>query len=436
MHQINLAKLLIISVFIPAEFYIEVGGLKLEVYRIILGIGTVYYGQKFLGNLHRSKLNDRLMLFIVVVGATTLFINHGVTGGAEKAGIFVFESFGAYLIARFCVRSEKHFVELFVLFAQLIAVFCVFAFIECTTGRRLIHEFAYWLTDHNVLPDGVRQRTKDYMRAGFTRAAGPFSHPILYGTISATVVPVMFALYLLTRRFKYLLLFGLGIFSTLSSLSSAPLLVLLLNGAMAGYFITKRVMKRSINYLLGSVVLLLLFIQIASNRGVIKLIIQNMTFNPHTGTHRLLIVEHLMDDIMASPLWGSGIGAFWSAPGWMRQSIDNYWLAISFFHGLPFAFLLLTLTIYTIVKIPLSVYPGREYYLCFSVKVILVSLMMSGFTVHFFDKLYFLFYFMLGIGAFFANAKPPAPWSESRGMVAKSESIRSPADVMSPENSK
>ncbi len=434
MKDLNLAKLLIISVFIPAEFYFEVGGLKIEVYRVILATGTLYFGHKFLLNFHLSRVNDVLMLVIATLGVVSLLVNHGLVGGTEKGGIFFLESMGAYLIARFCIRSEQDFVKTFTLFAWLIAFFCVFAFIECTTGRRLIHEIAYWLTGHNVLPDGVRYITPDYMRAGFVRAAGPFSHPILNGTISAMVVPVMLAVYLLTRRFRYLVLFGLAIFSTVSSLSSAPLLVLLLNLMMLGYFFVKRVMKHAVKYLVYALLLALTFVQLFSNRGVIKLIIQNMTFNPHTGTHRLLIVEHLSDDIMLSPFLGSGIGAFWSAPGWMGQSIDNYWLAIAFFHGIPFSLLLLGLTIYTIYRIPLSVVPGREYYVYFSVKVILVSLMMSGFTVHFFDKLSFLFYFLLGVGAWFANARHPTVYNDRLQQAARNAPVNAPSDILTPRN--
>src|SRR5687768_4028682 len=103
MTYFGLAKLFIISLFIPGEFYLNLGGLRLELYRIILGFAVIGGVSKIFSGKIQYESTDRCILFATCWGITSLIINHGLGPGIEKAGIFSFEVMGAYFLARFAI---------------------------------------------------------------------------------------------------------------------------------------------------------------------------------------------------------------------------------------------------------------------------------------------------------------------------------------------
>lgn len=401
MNPLILAKLFVIALFIPGEFTVHLGGLRLEIYRVVLGIA--FLNCLFLLFTARPKLEvtDKLVIGLTAWASITLMINHGFAGGLEKAGIFAFEFFGAYFLARMAITSERKFIAVFKYLCWLVVIFLIPAAIEVFTGRKYVHEISEMITGIQFISQKLY--TEDYMRAGLTRAASTFSHPILNGAMSAITIPIAFYLYVRKKSYAYLLALIACLFSVATALSSAPLLIIVVQLGVVGYVVLKRMIKSKIKYVVGAISFAALVLHITSNRGIIKLIIQTMTFNPHTGTHRLLIIEHLSDDIMRRPIFGSGIGAYWSAPGWMGQSIDNFWMAISFFYGIPYAVGVAIIGFWCLFKINVSKYPKKQDLLAYTNKAMILSLMIIGVTVHLFGKLNPLLFFAMGSSIFLFN---------------------------------
>ena len=401
MKPILLAKLFIISLFIPGEFHVSLGGLRLDAYRIVLGISTIaglsYVSRRF----RHLQVPDKCILAASGWGVLSLLINHGLTEGIEKSGIFFFEIFGAYFLGRQAIVNDNRLIATYKLLGFMVLIFVIPTMIEMLTGKKVVHDIASAITGKNILAPSLY--TEDYMRHGMTRATSAFTHPILNGTICATVLP--FAFYLVLRYKKPLfVVMAIGSFlSAFSALSSAPLLVIAVQVAFAGYVKLKQIIKSKMRYVIMAVCFCALVVQLFSNRGIVKIIIQTATFNPHTGTHRLLIIEHLRDDIMRSPFFGSGLGAPWTAPTWMGQSIDNFWWATAFTYGIPFSVIVAITGFYCISKIKVSEVPEKEDYLAYAAKASVLSLMILGLTVHLFGKVNPLFYFTLGSVVFLFN---------------------------------
>lgn len=387
-------KLFIISLFIPAEFFLFVGGLRLEIYRIILGASVVVTIAHIFQNKMRYEITDKLVIALTILGSISLLVNHGL-GGIEKAGIFSFEVFGSYFLARKGLNTRAKVEQAFTLLGTMVLIVFIPTIIETLTGHKIIHGIARAITGHNVLNDSLY--TSSYMRMGLTRATGAFDHPILNGTVAAVAVPISLFLVLKYRKPINFVKFFACIICAMSALSSAPLLVLIVQGSVVGYVKLKQIIKHRMKYVVMALLSVAAVIHVVSNRGIFKLIIHKATFNPHTGTHRLLIIEYLQDDIMRNPFLGAGHKAYWSAPAWMGQSIDNYWMAIAFKFGIPYAVGVFALGMLCLLKIHVSKVPKKRDYLAYAMIATIISLMVMGITVHMFGKVHPILFFVFGI---------------------------------------
>jgi len=395
MKPLFLAKLFVVGLFIPGEFHLSLGGLRLELYRIVLGIAVVSSGLMILNKgFKRLQITDKGIVFVTTLGALSLILNHGMGEGIEKAGIFSFEVFGSYFLARQAIVNEKALFEVYRLLGIMVMLFLLPTLIEMMTGYKVVHEFAKAITGRDVI--GQALYGEKYIRAGLTRSTSAFSHPILNGTICAAAIPFAFYFLIRYKKATYLFMLVSAFLSVVSALSSAPLLVLVAQFGLVAYVKVKQVLKKNMRLLVIAVGVGAAILHFTSNRGLVKLIIQTATFNPHTGTHRLLIIEHIQDDIMRHPFFGSGLDAYWSAPGWMGQSIDNFWLALSFTYGIPFAVSVAAIAFTCLAKIKVAPVPVRADFLAYSVKASIISMLVLGLTVHLFGKIFPLFFFLMG----------------------------------------
>lgn len=398
MTYFGLAKLFMVSLFIPGEFHLNLGGLRLELYRIILAIPVVGELSKIVSRKSQYETVDKLVLLASTWGVVSLIMNHGMGGGIEKSGIFAIEVMGGYFLAKNAIANADQLIAVYKRLLLMVVLFMIPSVFEMLTGIKVVHNLAEAMTGNKEL--GPALYTEDYVRMGMTRATGAHAHPILNGVICVTAMPIAVYLYLERKNFKRFFAVLSVFASVFSALSSAPLLVLAVDMMLVAYVITKKKLKENIRYLVYLVIAAAVLIEVVSNRGIVKIIIHTATFNPHTGTHRLLIIEHLKDDIMRSPFFGSGIGARWTAPFWMGQSIDNFWWAIAFMYGIPYALMIAAVGFISLHRIQVSPIPQKSDNLAYAMKALILGLMVLGLTVHLFDRINPLFYFALGSAAY------------------------------------
>lgn len=390
-----LAALFVLSIFIPVEFYFLAGGLRLELYRVVLILALIYAFINFKELLEQADLVDILLISFTLLATMSFIANHGLQKGIESAGIFIIEVLGAFYLARFFITTPKRFFQINIAFIIILTLLAGFSFYESFFKHRILHEWATAITGHNSLDPSLF--THYYIRNGIMRATNVFAHPILYGTVTAIFFPFAILLMLNAFRGRYIITSVALFASMLLTLSSAPLLstVFQASGALlTNFWNGARRFWMSLAFIGISVALL---ISTISNRGFFAILISHLTFNPNTGYYRLFQWRYATDDILENPLLGIGVSE-WSRPEWLNYSIDSFWLLMTMQHGIPAGIILLVCSIYLLFHVMNRLHTHHELYRWMINAWLLsfMALILIGFTVDYFGKLQPLFFFTMG----------------------------------------
>jgi len=343
-----LTILFIISIFIPVEFHYLLGSLRIETYRVVLGLALVVSIINIRQVLEKADFVDVLLGAFIILATASLMYNHGVQKGLESSGILAIEVLGSFYLARLFITTPKRYYFVNLGFVMILSVMVFFSLYEAFAKHRILHDWATMITGNNSLD--YRLYTHYYIRFGIMRTTNLFAHPILYGTIGAIFFP--FAILLVINKFKWInfgralaLLIGM-----ITTLSSAPLLAVVFQGATAMLAHYWQGAKRLWSSLAFFAFASFLLINALSNRGFFAILISYLTFNPVTGYYRMLQWEHSMDDIADNPVMGIGLHD-WSRPEWMNSSIDSFWLLVTMQHGVFAGFILLFCSFYAVFNV-------------------------------------------------------------------------------------
>lgn len=390
-----LAFLFVLSIFIPVEFHYLAGSLRIEAYRIVLGLALIYAFINIKQILENADLIDILLFIFVMLASSSLIYNHGLKNGLESSGILIIEILGAFYLARFFITTPKHYYQINMWFVTILAFLLVFSLYEAFAKHRILHELAKNLTGNDSLD--YRLYTHYYIRFGIMRTTNLFAHPILYGTIGAIFFPFIILLTFYKFKISNLLKSIALLIGMITTLSSAPLLAV---GFQAMTATLSRFWHGGKRFWFGLGFIMLsgaLLVSAISNRGFFAILISNLTFNPVTGYYRMLQWEYTMDDIANNPLFGIGLND-WTRPEWMNNSIDSFWLLVTLQHGIIAGFILLFVCLYAVFHVLNNLYkhhPATRW-MVESWILAFMSLILIGFTVDYFGKIQPLFFFVLG----------------------------------------
>lgn len=390
-----LAILFIISIFIPVEFHYLLGSLRIETYRVVLGFALVFSIINIKQVLERADIVDILLGAFILLATASLVYNHGAQNGLESSGILAIEILGSFYLARLFITTPKRYYYVNLAFVTILSLVLVFSLYEAFAQHRILHEWATKITGNNSLD--YRLYTHYYIRFGIMRTTNLFAHPILYGTIGAIFFP--FAILLMIHKFK---LVNLGralalLVGMITTLSSAPLLSVVFQGATAVLAHNWYGARRLWSALIFFAFAVFLLINALSNRGFFAILISYLTFNPVTGYYRMLQWEYSMDDIANSPVLGIGLHD-WTRPEWMNSSIDSFWLLVTMQHGVFAGFILLLCSFVAVFKVlgNLHKHHPAVKWMVSSWIMASMALILIGFTVDYFGKIQPMFFFVLG----------------------------------------
>jgi hypothetical protein len=399
-----LAILFVISVFIPVEFYVMAGVVRIEPYRVVLGVALIHTLFNFKTLLQRADLVDVCLIGLLAFAFASIWSNHDLQQAIESTGIYAIETIGAFYLARMYITTPERFYKINQIFVVTLAALTLFAAYEAFAQHRFLHDIAKQLTGHDSLD--FRLYMHYYIRNGVMRATSLFEHPILYGSLLALCFPFAFMWLRQSRRFWA----GVNVVALLASmlltLSSAPLLSLIFQSiiaVLAKFWDSARRLWVSLFFALlaGS-----MLINALSNRGFFGILISYLTFNPNTGFFRMLQWEHSMDDIAENPILGIGLigpglhdwtRPYWIA-SWFGNSIDSFWLLLTLQHGIFAAALLLLASLYASFNALnlLHKHSDDSRWMVTAWVLSFFSLILIGFTVDYFGKLQPMFFFTLG----------------------------------------
>jgi hypothetical protein len=387
--------LLVLSLFAPAQFYVDIGSFRLSAYRIALFIVLPFLTTRlwrWRGGFH---IYDAAIFILAPWMIFAMSINHGLGQGLESGGIIAFETVIGYLAARLYLTDRAAIVA-FIRFLTvcLMAASCILI-LEIVAGRRLVAEIAASLTGHSI------EYAEKSRRFGLERAGGPFAHPIHAGVFASVMLTFAWLTMggLVQRLFRTGLLFS----GTFATLSSAPLLGALLQlGLVAYHWICARagIRKPWTLFFLG-IAALVIFLELASNRGAVKVLVNLTALDPLTGYYRILIWTFGSEVVANNPIFGIGQHD-WARPGWMvNSSVDAFWLLVAMTYGLPAVALLAYASIAIfrrLIVIQRTTSMEDSRYLLATL-ITLFMLIFVGFTVHYWGSVYILYLLFLGLGA-------------------------------------
>jgi hypothetical protein len=386
-----LGAIFYIALIIPLEFSVTVAGLRLSPYRVFLLVMMIPMVMRLVQE-NRVLPADYLLGAHAFWAALALSVYGGAAVGLESGGIYVVESFGAYLVGRVAVSSPETSRAMLRFMVTALLLMAVFALPESITGYHFLREASRAVMGGSALP------VID-PRLGLHRAFGSFDHPILYGVFAASTFAA--AYYVLCNeqlRFRSLWVLGVIAGSTFVSLSAGPFVALAFQCLVLGWDrITKGIQMRW-SFLVSAIGLLWFAVSLASNRGFVKVFISYFTFSAQSAYNRTLIWDYGTAEVARNPLFGIGLGDWIRAP-WMSDSMDNFWLVTAVRYGLPALLFLVFAIVLIAVQQARAVGSDKNlnrYRMGWLATII--GLSVSGFTVHFWNAMFTYFFFLVGTG--------------------------------------
>ena len=421
----------ILSLLVPIQLYL--GDLRLSAYRIILLLVIVPAAVHFLTAPHRRlRLADLLMVLYALVGAVSLM----VTGsGIATCGVFVVDSLGPYLVARAYLTTLDDMITVARTFFFAIAFTVPFAAYEALTTDPII--LTVLDTVFDVLPNVPHE-----IRLGMDRAQVVFDHPILYGLFCSMGFSLSVMVAGLRRSLRLDVFKGVVVgLATFLSLSSGAFLA-------SGFQVLLIAFDRAFSWLsirwtllLGGTAVMLAVVEAASNRTLAQISIGFLALNPGTAWTRLTVNEAALDELSRHYWFGLGMEPNWNPPYWVvTKSIDNFYIATAFRHGMPTAVLLMLAIAAMVIALLRAGAVSPEVGRCRSALLFTLSaVLLSVLTVHMWNTTYVAFIFLIGSGLWIADTGREAGSREGRrtgskeGRKAGSKGRRWPGSGGAPE---
>lgn len=375
-------------VFLPIAK--EIGGLLLSPTRVFLLIATIPFAVQCLtGKYGRVTIVDILMSLHGLWIFVSLIANHGASV-VPFAGITTVELAGGYFVGRALVRDADDYRYIFKFILIGLIILLPFSIVENLTAKIIIPDLL-----RPVFDTHTRARSADG-RLGLERVQSVFDHPILWGMFcSLTISNYMKCL---RGPMVWRLLFvALSIWLTFSSLSSGPLLAIGLQTALLLWgWITKD------RWLLCAILAALAFIavDIASDRGPIKLLISYATFNKGSAWTRIIQFEWGMRNLQGNMLFGIGLRD-WIRPAWLTgASVDNFWLLTAMRYGATAFFTIFgAFIVHVIIGAYAKISDPEIRKIRIGHMIALVALILISVTVHIWGNMSIFAMFYLGAGA-------------------------------------
>jgi hypothetical protein len=392
-----LAALFIWSLLLPIQ--IRIGTLILLPHRIFLLVVFVPLLIKLFSGQDKVRHIDWLLLFATFWACLAIVISGGFGRAIEPAGVFTIEFFGAYLLARVCIRSAADFKRVVASCFLALLVLTPLVVVEAVTHRPITL---------NLIPNSFPAVYAE-PRLGLRRVQGPFAHPILFGAFASACFGLMAFGLSGTRRVMGAGMAALGSFLSLSTGAFISVIIQVI--LISWELVTKRIAARWRIFaaLCASGYIL---IDLLSNRTPWHVLVTYASFSSHSAYNRILIWQFGTENVWANPLFGLGLNVDnWSRPSWMSSSADNFWLLMAMTYGLPMFLAFagaVVMIIRSLSRMPLVSDYDKSARTGFLVAV--GGIIVAGGTVHFWHSMmsFTLFFFGTGVWLLSQNTDPTA----------------------------
>jgi len=409
-----------VILLMPDTLAISIGPAKVTSYRALMLVLVPFIAAR-LGSSKTIKLGlpDALIAAFSVWTVLCIFINFDGGPATERAGQFLLESSCAYFLARAYITSLDDLYALIRPIFLITAISCAFAVPEAITHKKPLIDLTTAIT--GVQPKLYVEGAD--IRMGLRRAQASFEHPILFGLFCASCISLLW--YTEAKIIPRLGKLAVVVVAVIVSLSSGPILAMMVQFIMiAGETATRR-MKNRVAIAIGVVVVAALLVDATTNSGPFGIIINYLTFQQTSSYNRVLIWDYGLRNINVHPFFGM-IPEDWERAPWMKVSTDNFWIYTGLLSGYVGWGLLsasVLSILYRFARIPDKLLSLRHIQFRRGWSIMIAAFLFTGFSVAFFGKLQPYFYFLLGLGAvgavaYAADAQRSAPAKAARRAAA------------------
>ena len=381
--------------FLPADLSIKIFTLDFQAVRImaIFALIRIYFDF----NEQKLQFNSIDILFLTynILGAIIYFIASNNKFGAflYKSGALI-DSAVLYLAFRYIIQSKKT-IDL------IVKTFCICVIILLPF---IVFEF---FTANNLF--SFLGRSAIAFRDGEVRAAGTFSHSILFGSFAAAIFPIIWAALMRKRNPVNSFSIFCCLFFIYACSSSGPLVAL----AAVIFFLFFFKWKHYSSYLAWSILFASIFVHFIREKPLWHLIYVRLTVRAgSTGYHRYLLMEAAVKEFWNWCLLGYGdIGAQWHLKYWpwthaRFTDITNQYLLEAVRGGFLTMLLFIILcykVIKTLGKFSISQNNIQDQWLWWGFTVMMITHCVTFLSVSYFGQIQMLFILTVAVAAYAAD---------------------------------
>ncbi|TNE43182.1 MAG: O-antigen ligase domain-containing protein [Sphingomonadales bacterium] len=390
------------AAILPREFALNLAGATLFPYRLALLAIVPFLLQRAVTAPVRLHWLDGVVVLVSVWIPVSLLV-HEPAGRALESGLALSLDLSlAYALGRLSIRNSHDFRALFRAFLPGLAVVAFTLFTESMLQQQILRPFVAELA--GLPPPELHEQ----VRLGLFRAAGPFPHPILGGVFLASLLPIA---WMAIEKGWVRVLALLVSFSMIFTVSSAALLAFgLCIGLIAMEYAYRATRLPVWTIALIGALTVTALIALSSENGLLSFAARRFSLSPLTGQWRVLIWEFAGAEAIRNPLFGIGLRD-WARPFWMfTDSIDAHFLLWSVRFGLVAGVGALIMTLGSALRLLWNArfqHPHARS-LSIAISFSLLSLVVSGFTVSFWEGIGAWIILLSGIAVTLGTRPVPA----------------------------
>jgi len=298
----------------PTYLSVKLGTLDFTVPRIV--ILAIFLKIILAGNI-TSRFRWIWLDYLIIIASVTAVVSNMFTVPMEEMMEYhsgqQFDTVMVYFAARLLITSRAEYLKLLKALLFISIPLAILGAYQCVTFHNpmgFLKQYHAWA----AAPDVVAARW-NLCRADLT-----FGHPIMFGLYFAIIGPLYIGLWHFVRRsHRPLLACGiiLALLGLASSMSSGPQL------AGVGLFFALILFpyRKYWRILLAGLILLMVLVEVGSNRHWYYVASSYLAFNADTAYGRCKLVEHALGGGM-SGRWLLGFG--FTDPGWWEALHGSY----------------------------------------------------------------------------------------------------------------
>jgi hypothetical protein len=301
------------------------------------------------------------------------------------------EMFGGYFVGRAFFYGPLALAAFLRIFKVVISIVIALAVLDPLFGENVVQTIVATLID---TPGGVPNQD----RFGIIRAASTIEMAELYGTVCCVAGSVF--LFLETQRGAKVRWAAFAFFGCALSLSSGPLLAFAL--VVCFYFYDQFLQNYTGRWRAVATVLALFLLAVfASSERPISWLVGHMTLDPSTAYFRLYVFDYVMEQIRLKQFVGYGFGPIGDDEFLSTTTVDCVWLVNAARYGIPMIALFFCANMMSFISFGSK--GRRDRVNEFMNKAgtgftqIIVTFMLVGITVHFWNATWMLWTVCLGI---------------------------------------